>query len=150
MAGAGKSSPSSSSSTSSMSPSPSSDQSLSSSSDSDSDGDNIWNRPYLHHCYAEIRNQQFGRNLLENLYVAGCILDFMLLVTQLASGKLSLLNITFLLCLECAKWQSLKSTTQMRFREVTKKFWLVVYCLLKGKGLHFFLDPKTMDKLYPK
>ena len=75
----------------------------------------------------------------------------MLLVTQLASGKLSPLNIAFLLCLEHAKWQSLKSTTQMRFREVTKKFWLVVYRLLKGKGLRFFfLDPKTMDKLYRK
>ena len=149
MAGAGGSSPSSPSSSSSSSPSPSSDQSSSSSaSDSESDGDDIWNRPYVHHCYAEIRNQQLVRNLLENLYVAGCLPDFMLLVTQLASGKLSPLNIAFLLCLEHAKWQSLKSTTQMRFREVTKKFWLVVYRLLKGKGLLFFLDPKTMDKLY--
>ena len=148
MAGTGAgSSPSSLSSSSSLSPS--SDQSSSSSvSDSESDGDDIWNRPYMCHCYAEIRNQQLVRNLLENLYVAGCLPDFMLLVTQLASGKLSPLNIAFLLCLERAKWQSLKSTTQMRFREVTKKFWLVVYRLLKGKGLHFFLDPKTMDKLY--
>ena len=104
----------------------------------------------MRHCYTEIRNQQLVRNLLENLYVAGCLPDFMLLVTQLASGKLSPLNIAFLLCLECAKWQSLKSTTKMRFREVTKKFWLVVYRLLKRKGLVFFLDPKTMDKLYQK
>ena len=81
MAGTGGSSPSLPSS--SSSPSPSSDQSSSSSvSDSESDGDDIWNRPYVHHCYAEIRNQQLVRNLLENLYVAGCLPDFMLLVTQ--------------------------------------------------------------------
>ena len=137
---AGESSPSSSpSSSSSSSPSPSSSTaSDQSSSDSDSDGDNIWNRPYVHHCYAEIRNQHMVRNLVENLYAAGCLQDFMLLVTQLASGKLSPLNIAFLLCLERARWQSLKSTTQMRFRDVTKKFWLVVYRLLKGKGIRFF------------
>ena len=149
MAGAGGSSPSSPSS--SSSPSPSSDQSSSSSaSDSESDGDDIWNRPYVRHCYAEIRNQQLVRNLLENLYVAGCLPDFMLLVTQLASGKLSPLNIAFLLCLERAKWQSLKSTTQMRFREVTKKFWLVVYRLLKGKGLRFFSGPKNYGQVISK
>ena len=150
MAGTGGSFPSSSPSSSS-SPSPSSDQSSSSlASDSESDGDNIWNRPDVHHCYAEIRNQQLVRNLLENLYVAGCLPDFMLLVTQLASGKLSPLNIAFLLCLECAKWQSLKSTTQMRFRDVIKKFWLVVYRLLKGKGLRFFSGPKNYGQVISK
>ena len=149
MAGTGGSSPSLPSS--SSSPSPSSDQSSSSSASySESDGDDIWNRPYVHHCYAEIRNQQIVRNLLENLYVAGCLPDFMLLVTQLASGKLSPLNIAFLLCLEHAKWQSLKSTTQMRFHEVTKKFWLVVYCLLKGKGLRFFSGPKNYGQIISK
>ena len=152
MAVAGGSSPSSSPfSSSSSSPSPSSSTaSDQSSSDSDSDGDNIWNRPYVHHCYAEIRNQHMVRNLVKNLYAAGCLQDFMLLVTQLASGKLSPLNIAFILCLECARWQSLKSTTQMRFRDVTKKFWLVVYRLLKGKGIVSFPDQRTMDKLSPK
>ena len=149
MAGTGGSSPSSPSS--SSSPSPSSDQSSSSSaSDSESDGDDIWNRPYMRHCCAEIRNQQLVRNLLENLYVAVCLPDFMLLVTQLASGKLSPLNIAFLLCLERAKWQSLKSTTQMRFREITKKFWLVVYRLLKGKGLLFFFWTQKLWTSYIK
>ena len=108
------SSPSSSSSSLSLSPS-SSTSSDQSSSDSDSDGDNIWNRPYVHHCYAEIRNQHMVRNLVENLYAAGCLQYFMLLVTQSASGKLSPLNIAFILCLERTQWQSLKSTTQMRF-----------------------------------
>ena len=152
MAVAGGSSPSSSpSSSSSSSPSPSSSTaSDQSSSDSDSDGDNIWNRPYVRHCYAEIRNQHMVRNLVENLYAAGCLQDFMLLVTQLASGKLSPLNIAFILCLERARWQSLKSTTQMRFRDVTKKFWLVVYHLLKGKGIRFISGPKNYGQVISK
>ena len=110
----------------------------------------VWNRPYVCHCYAEIRNQHMVQNLVENLYAAGCFQDFMLLVTQLASGKLSPLNIAFLLCLECARWQSLKSTTQMTFRDVTKKFWLVVYRLLKGKGICFFSGPKNYGQVISK
>ena len=139
------SSPSSPQSSPSTGPS-SSEPPSSSSSDSDDDYD-IWNSRFVRHCYAELRNREMIRNLIENLYVAGCLPDFILLVTQLASGKLSLLNIAFLLCLERAKWQSLKSTTQMQFRNVTKKFWLVVYRLLKGKGLRFFSGLKNYGQV---
>ena len=38
----------------------------------------------------------------------------------------------------------------MRFRDVTKKFWLVVYCLLKGKGIHFFSGPKNYGQVISK
>ena len=74
----------------------------------------------------------------------------MLLVTEIVNGEWSLLNIAFLLCLKRAKWQSLKSTTQMKYREVTKRFWLVVYRLLKGKGLRFFSGPKTYGQVVSK
>ena len=60
------------------------------------------------------------------------------------------MNIAFLLCLERAKWQSLITTTQMRFRAVTKKFWLVVYQLLKGKGIRFFSGPKNWGQVVSK
>ena len=60
------------------------------------------------------------------------------------------MNIAFLLCLEHAKWQSLITTTQMRFRAVTKKFWLVVYRLLKGKGIRFFSGPKNWGQVVSK
>ena len=90
------------------------------------------------------------RNLVENLYVAGCLQDFMLLVTHLALGKLSPLNIAFILCLEHTQWQSLKSTTQIRFKDVTEKFWLVVYRLLKGKGIRFFSGPKNYGQVISK
>ena len=127
MAGTVGSSPSSSPSSStpsSSSPSPSlstsSDQLSSWSSESYSDGDDIKNGPYVRHSDAEIRKQHLVRNLVEILYVAACLQDFMLLVTQLTSGKLSPLNIAFLICLKHAKWQSLKSTMQMKFQDVTR------------------------------
>ena len=127
--------PSSPSSSSSPSLSPSSSPSPSSSDSESDDDDDFWNRPYIRYCCRQLKNDDFVRNLVQKLYRTQCLQDFILLVTQLADGSLSPLNIAFLLCLEHAKWQSLKSTTQMRFRNVTKKFWLVVYRLLKGKGL---------------
>ena len=141
--------PSSPSSSSSPSLSPSSSPS-SSSSDSESDDDDFWNRPYIRYCCGQLKNDDFVRNLVQKLYRTQCLQDFILLVTQLADGSLSPLNIAFLLCLERAKWQSLKSTTQMRFRNVTKKFWLVVYRLLKGKGLRFFSGPKNYGQVISK
>ena len=74
----------------------------------------------------------------------------MLLVAQIVNGELSPLNIAFLLCLKHAKWQSLKSTTQMKYREVTKTCWLIVYQLLKGKGLRFFSGPKNYGQVVRK
>ena len=115
----------------------------------DSDG-NIWDRPYINYCFQQLRNNQLLRNLVEKLYTAECLQDFMLLITQIADGNLSPLNIAFLLCLERARWQSLKTTTLMRFRPVTKKFWLVVYRLLKGKGLRFFSGPKNYSQVISK
>ena len=136
----------------SLSPSSSSSSStppLSSSSDSDSD-DDIWGRPYIRHFCRELRNVDFVRKLVQKLYTSCCLQDFMLLVTQIANGQLSPLNIAFLLCLECVKWQSLKSTTQMKYRDITKTFWLVVYQLLKGKGLRFFSGPKNYGQVVSK
>ena len=97
------SSPSPSSPPSSPSTGPSSSEPPSSSSSDSDDEYDIWNSRFVHHCYAELRNRETIRNLIENLYVAGCLPDFILLVTQLSSGKLSPLNIAFLLCLEQAK-----------------------------------------------
>ena len=140
-------SPSPSSSPSSSSPSSSDVPSSSSSSETESDSDDdVWRSWFVRHCYQELRNGDMLRNLVENLYVTGCLPDFMTLINQLASGDLSPSNIAFLLCLERARWQSLKTTTQMRFRDVTKKFWLVVYRLLKGKVFNFSQDPRIMDK----
>ena len=99
---------------SSLSPSspPSSSPSPSSSDSKSDDDDDFWNRPYIRYCCRQLKNDDFVRNLVQKLYRTQCLQDFILLVTQLADGSLSPLNIAFLLCLERAKWQSLKSTTQ--------------------------------------
>ena len=131
---------------SSPSPSPSS----SSSSTSSEEEEDIWTRPFVRNCYEELRSPQFVRNLIEVLYPAKCLPDFMLLVKQLASGDFSPTNIAFLLCLERSRWESLVTTTQMHFRPVTKQFWLVVYRLLKGKGLRFLSGPKNWGQVVSK
>ena len=104
---------------------------------SDSDGTNgdndapnnadIWNSQYARRCFEQLRSAEFLTALISFLHQSGCLRNFMLLVTPLAEGKFSPMNIAFLLCLEHAKWQSLIATTQMRFRAVTKKIWLIVY-----------------------
>ena len=102
---------------------------------SDSDGingdndlpnnDDIWNSQYARGCFERLRSAEFLTALISVLHQSGCLCDFMLLVTQLVEGTFSPMNIAFLLCLECAKWQSLITTTQMRFRAVTKNFGLL-------------------------
>ena len=79
------------------SPSPSPSSSSSSSSTSSEEEEDIWTRPFVRNCYEELRSPQFVRNLIEVLYPAKCLPDFMLLVKQLASGDFSPTNIAFLL-----------------------------------------------------
>ena len=112
--------------------------------------DDIWNSQYARRCYERLGSAEFLTALISVLHQSGCLCDFMLLVTQLAEGTFSPMNIAFLLCLEHAKWQSLITTTQMRLRAVTKKFWLVVYQLLKGKGIRFFSGPKNWGQVVSK
>ena len=84
----------------SHSPPPSPTPPSSSDTESDDSDDGIWDRPYVNYCLQQLRNNQLVRNLVEKLYTADCLQDFMLLVTQIADGQLSPLNIAFLLCLE--------------------------------------------------
>ena len=86
-------------------------------------------------CLKELSNHVLLKNLIDVLYSKNCLHDFMLLIRQIADKSLPVTNIAFLLCLERAKWQGLASTAAMRFRTITKKFWSVVYRLLKGRGI---------------
>ena len=112
---------------------------------SDSDGTNgdnddvpnnadIWRSEYARRCFETLKSVEFLTALISVLHQSGCLSDFMLLFTQLAEGTFSPMNIAFLLCLEHAKWQSLITTTQMRFRAVTKQ--ILAHCLLiiEGEG----------------
>ena len=112
--------------------------------------ENVWNSTYAQNCLAMLKRDSLLKPLIEVLYANSCLKDYMTLIQSLADGNLSPTNISFLLCLERAKWQSLKTTTQMQFRDVTKKFWLVVYRLLKGKGIRFFSCPKNWGQVVSK
>ena len=118
--------------------------------DSADDEPNVWNSNYARSCLSILKGDKLLKPLIEILYANSCLKDFMTLVTSISDGSLSPTNISFLLCLERAKWQSLKTTTQMQFRDVTKKFWLVVYRLLKGKGIRFFSGPKNWGQVVSK
>ena len=100
--------------------------------------DNVWNSIYVRNCLAMLKRDSLLKPLIEVLYENSCLKDFMNLVQSLSDGTLSPTNISFLLCLERAKWETLKTTTQMWFWDVTKKFWLVVYRLLKGERDQIF------------
>ena len=135
------------------SPVPESSSSASTSEEEDDSADdepNVWNSNYARSCLSILKGDKLLKPLIEMLYANSCLKDFMTLVTSISDGSLSPTNISFLLCLERAKWQSLKTTTQMRFRDVTKKFWLVVYRLLKGKGIRFFSGPKNWGQVVSK
>ena len=55
--------------------------------------EDIWTRRYVQNCYEELRSPQLVRNLIEVLYPAKCLPDFMLLVKQLAAGDFSPTNL---------------------------------------------------------
>ena len=112
--------------------------------------DNVWNSTYAQNFLAMLKHDSLLKPLIEVLYTNSCLKDYMTLVQSLSDGILSSTNISFLLCLERAKWQALKTTTQMQFRDITKKFWLVVYRLLKGKGIRFFSGPKNLGQVVSK
>ena len=58
--------------------------------------------------------------LVKVLYESSTLDDFVKLVTQLSQGTLDAMNMSFLLCQEVVKLQSLQTTTNMRFRKETK------------------------------
>ena len=115
---------------------------------SSEDPDNA--QSYKDRCLHELKDDVLLTALVNVLYASNCLQDFMLLVKQLADKTLPVKNIAFLLCLDRAEWQSLTNTAGMRFREVTKKFWCVVYRLLKGKAIQFFSGSKNWGHIISK
>ena len=105
---------------------------------------------YKDRCLHKLEDDVLLTALVNVLYASNFLHDFMLLVKQLADKTLPVMNIAFLLNLERSRWQSLTSTTGMRFRDVTKKFWCVVYRFLKGKAFCFFSESKNWGHVISK
>ena len=87
-----------------------------------------------------------------SVYVVKCWMfgTFVQLITHIAEGTMSCMNIAFLLCLDVAKLHSCVTTTAMHFCRETKQFWEVVYKVCKGKGLHLFSGSKNRGCLQSK
>ena len=88
--------------------------------------------------------------LVERLQDSGNLYDFMNLIRLLQSGELSCDNIVFQLFLDRVRFQKCSSTVGMRYREVTKLFWFIVYQLCKGVGLKFFGGEKNWGQVVNK
>ena len=99
---------------------------------------NINRDEYKKFCLAKLCDEELMIKLVEVLYESSTLEDFVKLITQLSEGSLDTMNMSFLLCLEVAKLQSLQTTTAMRFRKETKQFWEMVYRICHGKGLKLF------------
>ena len=92
-------------------------------------------------------DEELMTKLVEALYESSTLEDFVKLITQLSEGTLDAMNMSFLLCLEVAKLQSLQTATAMRFRKETKQFWEVVYQICHRKGLQLFSGSKNQGCL---
>ena len=74
----------------------------------------------------------------------------MIFVDSLHDGSIPMDNIVLLLMLERAKFGKLKNTCSMRYRNVTKIFWSIVYRLCKSTGLKFFSGGKNWGQVVSK
>ena len=101
-------------------------------------------------CIDELKSKNLLNNLVDKLYNARHLKDFMLLIRHLAYGGLPMDNIVFLLMLERAKFQGCRTTTAMRYSKVTKLFWSIVYRLCKSSALKFFSGEKNWEQVVAK
>ena len=102
-----------------------------------------YNLSYVDKCLYDLRNGTFLIDLLNILRENGCLQDFMILLQLIVGGTLSPKNLAFLLCLERAKWEDCKNTCGMRYRDVTRQFWEVVYKVCKGITVNLFRGRKN-------
>ena len=107
-------------------------------------------KSFKHRCIDELKSNNLVTNIVEKLYNARHLKDFMLLIRYLAYGRIPIDNIVFILMLERAKFQSCSTTTGMRYSKVTKLFWIIVYRLCKSSGLKFFCGEKNWGQVVSK
>ena len=101
-------------------------------------------------CIEYLSNKDLWQSLVQKLNDSGNLVDFVTLIKCLHSGAIPMDNIVFLLMLERAKFGARQNTCGMRYREVTKLFWSIVYRLCKSSGLKFFSGPKNWGQVVSK
>ena len=105
---------------------------------------------YTDVCQKILTSENLWAEIIPKMYESKTLKDFMLLIEGLRNGSIPMDNIVFLLMLERARFGSLENTCSMRYRDVTKLFWLVVYRLCKSSGLKFFSGAKNWGQVVSK
>ena len=89
---------------------------------------------YRDEALEKLRGSNLLSDLTQLLSDSGQLKDFMDLLEHIRSKSIPCTNIVFVLMLERAHFQSCKNTVGMRYSQLTKKFWSIVYRLCKGMG----------------
>ncbi len=92
-------------------------------------------------------SQTETQSLEDWLKAADVFDDFCVALKQLSSGNLHARQIAVLTFLECAKFQSLASTTCMQYSAETKSFWTAMYYVGGGLALRLVSGPKNFDQI---
>ena len=105
---------------------------------------------YRDEALEKLRGSNLLSDLTQLLSDSGQLKDFMDLLEHIRSKSIPCTNIVFVLMLERARFQSCKNTVGMRYSQLTKKFWSIVYRLCKGVGLKFFSGEKNWGQVVNK
>ena len=88
--------------------------------------------------------------IVDKMWESRNLLDFMNLIRLMQLGKLPADNIVLQLLFDRVIFQTCGNTVSMRYEDVTKTFWLIVYRLCKGSGLKFFGGEKNWGQVVMK
>ena len=108
------------------------------------------NLTFQEKCLEKLSDKKFQRDLIYNLDKSGDLYDFMQLLELLSNGQLPTDNIVLQLLLDRVRFQTCSNTVGMRYRDVTKNFWSIVYRLCKGAGLKIFSGEKNWGQVVLK
>ena len=108
------------------------------------------NLTFQEKCLEKLSDKKFQKDLIYNLDKSGDLYDFMQLLELLSNGQLPTDNIVLQLLLDRVRFQTCSNTVGMRYRDVTKNFWSIVYRLCKGAGLNFFSGEKNWGQVVLK
>ena len=101
-------------------------------------------------CINMLSDKDFVTKIVNNFKINTDLYDFLNLMTMLSTGEFDVQNIIFQLLLERIHFQACSNTTSMRYRNVTKLFWSVVYRLCKGVGVKIFGGEKNWGQVVNK
>ena len=117
---------------------------------SNADKLNVNEEQFTDKCMTKLTSIETWKAIVDKLDSSNNLHDFMTFVESLHDGTIPMDNIVFLLMLERAKFGKLKNTCSMRYRNVTKIFWSIVYRLCKSTGLKFFSGGKNWGQVVSK